>query len=83
MLVGCQSSRKVVKPPPYIGMPQEISTYEIKGLSFGSTISFFGVFAETQLKDYAIKNHYRYYVIVTHYLDRGGRPKKITAMMYR
>ncbi len=30
LLAGCQF-HKTVFPPPYIGTPQEISTYEVKG----------------------------------------------------
>jgi hypothetical protein len=43
LLAGCQF-HKTVFPPPYIGTPQEISTYEVKGLTFVTTVTFSGQF---------------------------------------
>ncbi|MGO3569132.1 MAG: hypothetical protein ACTIOQ_14970 [Serratia grimesii] len=80
-LASCQS-RQTVSPPPYIGTPQEISTYEVKGLRFVTTVTFTGMFAEEQIREYAQKHHYRYYVMT---LRSFGKDKveRMSAMIYR
>ncbi|WP_273968361.1 hypothetical protein [Enterobacter cancerogenus] len=82
LLAGCQS-RKTLFPPLYNGTPQEISSYEVKGLIFVTTVTFGGLFAEESVREYAEKNHYRYYVVTMHRNDFKAREERITAMMYR
>lgn len=82
LLAGCQL-RKTVIPPPYIGTPQEISTYEVKGLKFVTTVTFSGLFAENSVREYAEKHHYRYYVVTMRSSGFGDREERVSAMMYR
>lgn len=82
-LTGCLSSHSTVFPPPFTGSPQEISTYEVKGLHFVNTVSFSGMFAEEQLDAYMEKNHYRYYVVTRKSFDYKGSGKRISAMVYK
>lgn len=82
LIAGCQF-HKTIFPPPYIGSPQEISTYEVKGLTFVTTASFKGMFAEDLVRQYAEKHNYRYYVVTMRRNDIGGGSERMTAMMYR
>lgn len=82
LLAGCQF-RNTVSPPPYLGIPQEISAYEVKGLEFVSTVTFRDLFAENNMREYAKKHHYRYYVVTMRSTGFKGRAERITAMMYR
>ncbi|MGE0973397.1 hypothetical protein ACQFN5_30090 (plasmid) [Klebsiella sp. WOUb02] len=82
LLAGCQF-HKAKFPPPYIGTPQEISTYEVKGLTFVTTVSFSGLFAENLVHEYAEKHHYRYYVVTMRNNGFRNRAGRMSAMMYR
>lgn len=82
LLTGCQF-RKIVSPPPYLGTPQEISSYEVKGLKFVKTVTFRSLFAEINLREYAEKHHYRYYVVTMRSNGYQDRAERVTAMMFR
>lgn len=82
LLAGCQF-HKTVFPPPYIGTPQEISTYEVKGLTFVTTVTFSGLFAEELVREYAQKHHYRYDVVTMRSNGFKDRSERVSAMMYR
>ncbi|WP_049202739.1 hypothetical protein [Serratia marcescens] len=82
LLAGCQF-HKTVFPPPYIGTPQEISTYEVKGLTFVTTVTYSGLFAEDLVLEYAQKHHYRYYVVTMRSDGFKDRAERVSAMMYR
>lgn len=82
LLTGCQF-HKTVFPPPYIGTPQEISAYEVKGLTFVTTVTFSGLFAEELVREYAQKHHYRYYVVTMRSNGFKDRSERVSAMMYR
>lgn len=81
LLTGCQF-RKIVSPPPYLGTPQEISAYEVKGLKFVKTVTFRSLFEEINLREFAEKHHYRYYVVTMRSNGFKCRAKRVTAMMY-
>jgi hypothetical protein len=82
LLAGCQF-RETVFPPPYIGTPQEISSNEVKGLKFVTTVSFSGLFAENSVREYAKKHHYRYYVVTMRSNGYKSRAERVIAMIYR
>jgi len=82
LIAGCEV-HKATFPPPYVGSPQEISTNEIKGLTFVNTVSFKGMFSEDLVRQYAEKHNYRYYVVTMRRNDIGGGSDHMTAMMYR
>ena len=82
LIAGCQL-HKTIFPPPYIGSPQEISTYEVKGLTFVTTVSFKGMFSEDLVRQYAEKHKYRYYVVTMRKNDIERGSERMTAMMYR
>jgi hypothetical protein len=81
LLAGC-NFHKTIFPPPYSGSPQEISTHEVKGLTFVTSVSFNGVFAEEHVRQYAEKHHYRYYVVTMRRNDIQSGLERMTAMMY-
>ncbi|CAI1242224.1 hypothetical protein [Serratia fonticola] len=81
LLTGCQFNKNVF-PPPNLGTPQEISTFEVKGLTFADTATFSGMFAEEQVREYAEKHHYRYYVMTLRSSGFKGRAERVSAMMY-
>lgn len=83
LLIGGCKYHKTIFPPPYIGSPQEISTYEVKGLNFVTTVSFKGMFAEDIIRQYAEKHNYRYYVVTMRRNDIKDGSERMTAMMYR
>ncbi|MDA5494672.1 hypothetical protein PGS50_15605 [Yersinia intermedia] len=83
LVTSCSSLRKTVYPPPYLGSPTEISTYEVKGLHFVTTVTFNSMFAEQQIKEYAEKHHYRYYVIIRGNSGANDFVEKMSAKMYR
>jgi len=82
LLLGGCTFHKTIFPPPYIGSPQEIGTFEVKGLIFATTVSFNGMFAEEHIRQYAKKNHYRYYVVTMRRNDTQTRSERMTAMLY-
>ncbi|MFV8908872.1 hypothetical protein ABQ333_27080 [Serratia fonticola] len=59
-----------------------ICTFEVKGLTFADTATFSGMFAEEQVREYAEKHHYRYYVMTLRSSGFKGRAERVSAMMY-
>ncbi|EEQ17237.1 hypothetical protein yinte0001_11130 [Yersinia intermedia ATCC 29909] len=55
----------------------------MKGLHFVTTVTFNGMFAEQQIKEYAEKHHYRYYVIIRGNSGANDFVEKMSAKMYR
>lgn len=82
LLTGCQFPITVF-PPPYLCTPLEISTYEVKGLTFVTTVTFSGLFAENLVREYAEKHHYRYYVVTMRSNGFKNRAERVSAMIYR
>jgi len=54
----------------------------VKGLTFADTATFSGMFAEEQVREYAEKHHYRYYVMTLRSSGFKGRAERVSAMMY-
>ncbi|WP_431295611.1 hypothetical protein [Rahnella sp. PAMC 25559] len=81
---GCNLlNNEVIYPPPYIGIPIEISTFEVKGLKFVETVRFTGISAMQKLIDYTNQHNNRYFVVIYNLNSKASNEKKISAMIYK